>query len=878
MADKNSGDSVRGNIEDPTESRMRGTGMDSGTPSDTGTRSASPRKPSVRKKSSATVAGVDGVAGSQAAPAANLTSMAAKGDLTAPIDGAAETGPRSRKATAKPASPKPEKIQATRAKAPAETPGRSGAAASDLFSSAPAQLSTGDIAMIQQLGHARLGDPFALLGLQTRDGRHVLRTYQPGAASVAVVRRLADGSAGAVLATLGQHHEAGFFHGVVDAGLGVADFLLEITWPGEGGNGVRQLTEDVYSFGPLLGELDLHLLAEGNHRELGRCLGAQPVVVDGIAGTRFAVWAPNARRVSVVGDFNHWDGRRHPMRLRHGPGVWEIFIPRLDAGAMYRYELVGFDGTLLPQKTDPVARATVVPPSTSSVVASARPLDWHDQTWMEERAGRQARSAPISIYELHPGSWRRVPEEDNRSLNWSELADWLIPYATGLGFTHVQLMPIMEHPFGGSWGYQPLNLFAPTARYGTPEQFASFVDRCHQASLGVLLDWVPAHFPSDTHGLARFDGTALYEHEDPREGFHQDWNTLIYNLGRNEVSGYLISSALEWLEHFHIDGLRVDAVASMLYRDYSRKSGEWVPNIHGGRENLEAVAFLRKLNQTIFARCPGVLMIAEESTAWPGVSAPVEWGGLGFSYKWNMGWMHDSLHYMEHDPLYRQHHHHEMTFSMHYAYTENFVLPISHDEVVHGKGSLIDKMPGDDWQKRANLRAYLAFMWTHPGKKHLFMGCELGQPGEWNHDSSLPWHLLDDPRHHGIQTLVRDLNSLYRNETALHDGDCEEAGFRWVVGDDNSNSVFAFLRFSLYGKPPLLVVANMTPVPRIDYRIGVPEGQWVEILNTDAEVYGGANIGNGCVARSDSQPGHGQPSSVWLTLPPLSVIVLRKAG
>jgi 1,4-alpha-glucan branching enzyme len=501
---------------------------------------------------------------------------------------------------------------------------------------------------------------------------------------------------------------------------------------------------------------------------------------------------------------------------------------------------------------------------------------------MAERNELPSYSAPLSIYEVHAGSWLRVPEEGCRNLDWHELGDRLIPYVAEMGFTHLQFLPIMEHPFSGSWGYQPLSQFAPSARFGTPAAFANFVDRCHNAGIGVILDWVPAHFPSDAHGLAHFDGTPLYEHADPREGFHQDWNTLIYNLGRNEVRGFLIASALEWLEHFHVDGLRVDAVASMLYRDYSRKEGEWVPNIHGGRENLEAVAFLKELNEMVAARCPGALMIAEESTAWPGVTAPVKDGGLGFSYKWNMGWMHDTLRYIELDPIHRRHHHHDMTFGMIYAYSEHFVLPISHDEVVHGKGSLFGKMPGDDWQKLANLRTYFGFMWTHPGKKLLFMGSEFGQVAEWNHDASPEWHLLDDPRHRGVQRLVRDLNRLYVDEPALHEGDSEPAGFHWLIGDDMKNSVLAFLRLSAHAAP-LMVVCNMTPVPRSGYRIGLPDmvcnatdTSWEEILNTDAAIYGGSNLGNaGRVVTSD-QPANGHAHSVALTLPPLSTLVFRK--
>jgi 1,4-alpha-glucan branching enzyme len=738
---------------------------------------------------------------------------------------------------------------------------------------------------IHALLDGRLGDPFRLLGPhRLHDDLVEIRVYQPGALGVEILARASDdeghGKAGAtVLGTLQPYAEAdGFFIGSVHLADAKA-YLLRVTWPDGRGGRTVQIAEDAYAFGLLLGELDIHLLKEGRHRELGRCLGAQTVHVEGVAGVRFAVWAPNAQRVSVVGDFNLWDGRRHPMRLRAEAGVWEIFVPRLPAGSRYKYEIVGPDGNLQPQKADPVARATELPPGTASVVASGEPFVWTDAQWMAERGGRQAPSAPLSVYEVHAGSWLRVMEENGRSLDWVELSERLIPYVVGMGFTHVEFMPIMEHPFGGSWGYQPLSQFAPSARFGAPADFARFVDRAHAAGLGVILDWVPAHFPGDAHGMAHFDGTALYEHVDPREGFHQDWNTLIFNLGRNEVRGFLIASALEWLENFHVDALRVDAVASMLYRDYSREPGQWIPNIYGGRENLESVAFLKELNQTIAARCHGALMIAEESTAWPGVSAAVEHGGLGFSYKWNMGWMHDSLRYVEQDPAYRRYHHNDFTFGLLYAFSERFVLPISHDEVVHGKGSLLSKMPGDVWQKLANLRAYLSFMWTHPGKKLLFMGCELAQWTEWNHDASPQWELLDDPRHRGVQQLVRDLNHLYVTEPALHARDAEPEGFRWAIGDDNDNSVFAYLRQGFHQHEQMLIVVNMTPVPRHGYRVPLQEDaaatnvQWEEVFNSDAAVYGGSNIGNPGVHRCE---GEGDRRGLTLTLPPLSTIVFRK--
>ena len=622
-----------------------------------------------------------------------------------------------------------------------------------------------------------------------------------------------------------------------------------------------------------LGELDLHLIGEGRHWQLADRLGAHRRRVDGIDGVGFAVWAPNARSVSVVGDFNGWDPGRDPLH-RHGEsGVWEGLVAGATIGQRYKYALVAADGTPLPWKADPVARASELPPATASVVADPTPLRWRDAGWMEQRARRQTAGAPLSIYEAHAASWMR--DENHQPLSWDALADRLLPYVADLGFTHLELMPVAEHPFSGSWGYQPLGLFAPTARHGDPAGFARFVDRCHREHLGVIVDWVPAHFPSDAHGLARFDGTALYEHADPREGFHHDWNTLIYNHGRHEVAGFLIASALEWLERFHVDGLRVDAVASMLYRDYSRADGQWIPNVHGGRENYESIAFLRRLNEVVAERCPGALVIAEESTAWPGVSAAVQRGGLGFSFKWNMGWMHDSLRYFGEDPVHRSWHHDELSFSLVYAFSERFVLPISHDEVVHGKGSLLARMPGDEWQRFANLRAFLGFMWTHPGKKLLFMGCEFGQWREWDHDGQLDWHLLDHPAHRGVQRLVRDLNRLYARHPALHATDAEPSGFRWVVGDDRANSVYAYLR-QAPGALPLLVVLNLTPVAREGYRVGVPQaGAWRELLNTDAAHYGGSNTGNAGAAHADPLPQHGQPASLALTLPPLSVLVLE---
>ncbi len=709
-----------------------------------------------------------------------------------------------------------------------------------------------------QLSAGCLRDPYSVLG-PVEPG--FIRTFQPGAVSVDV---LAQGD-GSRLTTLTPVQPAGLFAGSIPPG---HPYRFRIQWPD-----AAQETEDPYSFGLLLSDTDLHLFNEGRLFDLAHTLGANPVTAEGIRGTRFAVWAPNARAVSVVGDFNTWDPRRHPMRLRYPSGVWELFVPRVGPGARYKFSIVGPDGNRLPDKADPVAKSAECPPATASVVAGRLPYVWHDDTWMQSRAGRHAANAPLSIYEVHAASWFRPGP--NQTVNWDELAERLVPYVVELGFTHVELMPVAEYPFGGSWGYQPLGLFTPSGRFGPSEGFCRFVDYCHQAGVGVIVDWVPAHFPTDPHGLARFDGTPLFEHGDPKEGFHRDWNTYIYNFGRREVQGFLIASGVHWLEHFHVDGLRVDAVASMLYRDYSRSAGDWVPNIHGGRENLEAIGFLRHFNAVVAERCPGAMTIAEESTAWPGVSRPVSEGGLGFTFKWNMGWMHDTLHYMQLDPVYRGHHHSEMTFGLIYAFSENFVLPLSHDEVVYGKGSMITKMPGDDWQRFANLRAYYGFMWAHPGKKLVFMGDEIAQWAEWNHDAAIAWDLLDQPRHRGIQTLIRDLNALYRRESALFQRDSLPGGFRWIIGDDTRNSVFAFLRYGDDDGHPVLVVCNMTPVPRTGYAIGVPRpGFWRELVNTDAAVYGGSNMGNaGGIDTTDRQI-HGEAQALLLTLPPLATVFL----
>ena len=719
------------------------------------------------------------------------------------------------------------------------------------------------LAAASELLDGRLTDPFAFLGRHRVGDELVVRAFLPGAQGVEVV-----GHDGEMHGELSDEGHPGLFIGAVSS---EAPYRLRIRWPG-----AVQETEDPYAFGLVLSDLDLHLFAEGSHWELAGRFGAHERQMQGVPGVAFSVWAPNARRVSVVGDFNAWDGRRHPMRLRHQAGVWELFVPRVGAGARYKFEIVGPDGQLQPQKADPLARATETPPATASIVAPELDHAWTDDDWMAARAARQAATAPISIYEVHAASWVRPQGDPEGVLDWRELAGKLPAYAADLGFTHIELLPVAEHPFGGSWGYQPLSLFAPSARYGPPDGFAEFVDACHRSGVGVIVDWVPAHFPADAHGLARFDGTALYEHADPREGFHPDWNTLVYNFGRREVQGFLIASALHWLEVFHVDGLRVDAVASMLYRDYSRKAGEWTPNKFGGRENLEAVDFLRRLNTVVAERGRGAVVIAEESTAWPGVTAPPDRGGLGFSFKWNMGWMHDTLDYIGQDPIYRSWRHDEMTFGLVYAFSEKFVLPLSHDEVVYGKGSLYGRMPGDDWQKRANLRAYLAFMWTHPGKKLLFMGGEIGQPDEWNHDGELRWDLLGQSGHAGVQRTVADLNRLYAREPALHASDADPEGFAWVIGDDRAASVFAFLRRARSGSPPLLVVCNLTPEPRSDYRVGVPRGGiWREVLNTDASDYGGSGLGNRGQVTAAPEPAHGHGHSLRLLLPPLATIILQ---
>ncbi len=726
-----------------------------------------------------------------------------------------------------------------------------------------------DDATLQALAEGRHGDPFAVLGPHAGPGgQRVVRAFLPGAMSVQVV-------AGARAWPLACVHEAGIHAGpVAAAGL----YQVRVRWP----DGSETLIEDPYRFGPVLGEMDVWLLGEGSHLRPYEILGATPRDLEGVAGTAFAVWAPNASRVSVVGDFNAWDGRRHPMRLRRECGVWELFLPGVRAGARYKFELLDRAGRLLPQKADPCARQAELRPATASVVAEMPPV----VAPSANRKQANALDAPVSIYEVHLASWKR--KDGNQWLNWDELADELLPYAQDMGFTHLELMPISEHPFDGSWGYQTLGLYAPTARHAVPADAASahgsgaglsrFMARAHAAGLGVLLDWVPAHFPTDAHGLALFDGTHLYEYADPREGFHNDWNTLIYNFGRTEVRNFLVGNALYWLERYGVDGLRVDAVASMLYRDYSRKAGEWIPNAHGGRENLEAIAFLKRTNEVIGSERPQAITLAEESTAFPGVSRPTYAGGLGFHFKWNMGWMHDTLQYIARDPIHRPYHHGEMTFGLVYAYTENFVLPISHDEVVHGKGSMLAKMPGDRWQQFANLRAYYGFMWGHPGKKLLFMGCEFGQDREWNHEHSLDWHLLQNDDHAGLQRWVRDLNQLYKASPALYGNDFSSEGFEWIDHDDARRSLLSFVRKSPGGGAGglMLVVCNFAPTVHHGLRLGVPAaGRWRECLNSDSAFYGGSNVGTPLAeARSEAVGSHGRAQSILLTLPPLATVFL----
>ncbi|MTJ82706.1 MAG: 1,4-alpha-glucan branching protein GlgB [Telmatospirillum sp.] len=720
---------------------------------------------------------------------------------------------------------------------------------------------------IRSVVRAECRDPFGILGMHDSGDGLVVRAMLPGAVSVTVIG--ADGTGPAI--PLERLHPDGFFAGPVGR---TERFAYRLSVEEEEG-GVRVI-DDPYRFPPVMGELDRYLLGEGTHRHLYRRLGAHITELDGVAGVVFAVWAPNARRVSVVGDFNNWDGRVHSMRLHPDCGVWEIFVPGVAQGALYKYEIKGANGSLLPVKADPFGFAAELPPRTASVVYDLKSYDWQDGNWMASRQAASAREAPVSIYEVHLGSWRRRPEENNRPLTYREIAVELGAYVREMGFTHIELLPIHEHPFTGSWGYQPIGLYAPTSRFGSPDDFRWFVDHMHAEGIGVIIDWVAGHFPTDGHGLIEFDGTHLYEHADPRQGFHKDWNTAIFNYGRKEVANYLYSNALFWMDEYHIDGLRVDAVASMLYLDYSREPGEWIPNRFGGNENLEAIDFLRQVNREVYGDHPGVMTVAEESTAWPMVSRPVHLGGLGFGYKWNMGWMHDTLRYMSKDPIHRRYHHDDLTFGLLYAFHENFVLPLSHDEVVHGKRSLLGRMPGDRWQRFANLRAYYAFMFAHPGKKLMFMGGEFGQENEWNVDASLDWHLLEDPLHDGLRRCVGDLNRLYRELPPLHQLDCDGRGFSWIDCNDRDNSVISWIRRAADPADLAVLVANFTPVVRDFYRLGVPRDGWYEeLLNTDASIYGGSDVGLGGGCQADPIPWHGQPYSVALRLPPLAALILR---
>src|SRR5438094_4599517 len=703
-------------------------------------------------------------------------------------------------------------------------------------------------------------DPHRILGAhEADDGGVVVRAYRPEAQAVRV-------QPAGVEATLKD--PAGLWEALLPKAKLPLEYELEIVYP----NGKTFTVRDPYSFLPTLADLDLHLAMEGRHEELYARLGAHVREIDGAAGTAFAVWAPNARGVAVVGEFNSWDGRLNPMRTLGSSGIWELFVPGVAEGAKYKFEIRTQDGRLR-IKADPVAFAAEVPPPNASVVHRPQHV-WSDAEWLERRAASDPLREPVSIYEVHLGSWRRNPAEDNRSLTYLELADELSEYVADLGFTHIELMPIMEHPFAGSWGYQVTGYFAPTSRFGSPDDFRSFVDRLHGNGIGVLLDWVPAHFPRDDWALARFDGTALYEHEDPRKGAHQDWGTLIFNYGRHEVDNFLTANALFWCDRYHIDGLRVDAVASMLYLDYSRKEGEWIPNQFGGRENLEAVEFLRKFNHLVHTEHPGMVTVAEESTAWPLVTRPPYLGGLGFSFKWNMGWMNDTLNYFSRDPIYRKYHQNDLTFAMLYHHHENFILPLSHDEVVHGKSSLRGRMPGDDWQGAANLRALLAYQWLFPGKKLVFMGGEFGQTREWNANAELDWWLLDaGPYHRGTQKLVEDLNRFYLAEPALWEGDYDFEGFFWVDCSDHENSVLSFIRQNKERTSRVLVILNLTPVVRYRYRVGLPQGgSWREALNSDARIYGGGDVGNLGAVKSEAYKTHNQPFSAEFTLPPLGVV------
>ena len=726
-------------------------------------------------------------------------------------------------------------------------------------------------AQLDALLVGRHADPFAVLGPHASGNGWVIRFFRPDAAEASLLLEGANEPIHAV-----KLRPEGLFTVALPESMqsppAPSSYRLRI----RSNYGETVEPHDTYAFPYLLSEFDLHLMGEGRHYDTYEKLGAHVKTLEGVRGVHFAVWAPSARRVSVVGDFNRWDGRVNPMRARGSSGVWELFVPELPEGAIYKYELIGPTGAMLPLKADPYAFRSELRPNTGSVVADLSTYEWSDGEWMVNRAQKNWHESSISVYEVHLGSWRRVPTEDDRWLTYRELGDQLIPYVKDLGYTHIELLPIMEHPFDGSWGYQTIGYFAATSRFGKPTDFMEFVDRCHRAGIGVILDWTPAHFPRDAHGLAQFDGTHLFEHADPRQGTHPDWGTLVYNYGRNEVQNFLISNALFWLDKYHIDGLRVDAVASMLYLDYSRKQGEWIPNEYGGRENLHAIAFLKRMNEVAHGRFPGILTIAEESTSWPSVSRPTYLGGLGFSLKWNMGWMNDTLTYFSKDPVYRRYEHNKMTFSMLYAFSENFMLPFSHDEVVHGKNSLLHKMPGDMWQQFANLRLLLAYQCAHPGKKLLFMGQEFAQRGEWSEARSLDWHLLAHDLHRGVQSLARDLNKLLQSQPALYEVDFNWQGFEWIDANDSDNSVFAFIRRGKKTEDLLVIILNATPVVREGYRVGVPQpGFYEEVMNTDASNYGGSNAGNLGGQNASNQLYQGRPHSLCLTLPPLAAVFLK---
>lgn len=719
---------------------------------------------------------------------------------------------------------------------------------------------------VEALLAARHGDPFAILGTHAVPGGLVLRALVPDVAALSALPW--DGGPAIPL----PRREGAFFEALLPGRAHPFGYRLRAE-----NDGTAWEFEDPYRFSETLGPLDDHLMVEGTHRRLHQRLGAHAGSHEGVAGTRFAVWAPNAARVSVVGAFNGWDGRRHPMRKRVDSGLWELFIPAIGAGAAYKYEILARDGVVQPLKADPFGRAAEMRPSTASLVPHDAPFDWQDDAFVAARPQSQSRRAPMSIYEVHAPSWRKHP--DGRFYSWDDLVVALVPYVAWLGFTHVELMPVMEHPLDESWGYQPIGLHAPTARMGDPDGLKRFIAACHAQGIGVLLDWVPAHFPKDVHGLARFDGATLYEHPDPIRGFHKAWGTATFDYGRREVAAFLASNALYWMEDFHADGLRVDAVSTMVHLDHGRAPGDWLPNDEGGTENHEAVAFLRQVNALAAQEHPGVAMVAEEATSWPGVSRPAAEGGLGFRYKWNMGWMNDTLRYIATDPIHRRWNHNLITFGMMYAFTEDFVLPLSHDEVVHGKGSLLGRLPGDDWQRFATLRAYYAFMWGHPGKKLLFMGNEIAQWREWSEARELDWWLLQYAPHLAVQSLLRDLNRLYREIPALHARDAEPDGFRWIDADDAERSLFSWVRMDGEGGPPVAIIVNMTPIPREAVRLGLPRtGPWREVLNTDATCYGGSGAGNMGGVVAERMPMHGFPASASIMVPPLAAIWLVAEG